>query len=136
APAGPLTWRYPISGRYEFQSTNKPCGTKERPGSRKSIPSSWATRKFANAFGFDDELVVVSPPDAVGGVLPVVPALLWLPPQPAATSASAAHATAPRTILRLNRTSARSSDAPDPRPILIAPPESGRLRSCIETEKW
>src|SRR6476646_3016073 len=123
APAGPLTCRYPISGRYEFQSTNQPCGTYERPGSRKSIPSACATRKSAKALGFfEDELVVVSPADVAAAVLPPVLVALWLPPQPAARSASEAQMNAQRKILRFNRTSRSFVRRPKPRPFfLIAP---------------
>src|SRR5947209_6360211 len=103
------------------------------------MPSFCATRKFANALGFfEDELVVVSPADVAWGVpLPVLVALWPPPPQPAARSATAAHTTAPRRILRFNRTSRSFVRRPNPRPFfLIAPPRRHPLRSCIETEKW
>jgi hypothetical protein len=86
--------------------------------------SSCATRKFANAFGFEDEFVV---PPALGPVDVLPPAVLELlcePPQPAASTASAAQATAPRCsrlqrIRRFKKTSRSLLRRPNPRPILI-----------------
>src|SRR5437764_844089 len=87
------------------------------------MPSSSATRKFANDFEFEEELVV-PPSDAVEGpllLLPVLAAVWRPPPQLAPRNAIAKHTPAPRSsrlqrIPRFNRTSRSFVRRPNPRP--------------------